>query len=316
MNKIYVLMAVAIVIIPVEMLWVSNWHKGEKRSLLAEYDSKRLLWEQKRKLQHERDKKELADEHEKDKYLATGRSVYDRIYNKENQTISDLIRGLAEEAFPNTWESTVTVEEFTNFMLLVHTTEEANDVALTGVAKFLTPVVSYSAPYIKNVAVFDKNHKCFLYFDETDLQRIGVSTELTKERISEIKKRGEEFSRYNSVQIPCKTIDGHLFVQTAVSGEYGVDYECVMMLDTGASMTVISVDLAHKTGQEDLNVVRRESFSTAKGILVCPVVQRRIVVSGIEMNPIGEMNLLGIDFFKGKSYTIDSRRSCIYVWNE
>ncbi len=50
------------------------------------------------------------------------------------------------------------------------------------------------------------------------------------------------------------------------------------MLDTGASMTIISSEVAKKTGHEDLSEVSRETFSTIKGLISCPIVQREIIV--------------------------------------
>jgi hypothetical protein len=50
------------------------------------------------------------------------------------------------------------------------------------------------------------------------------------------------------------------------------------MLDTGASMTIISLELAQKTGHEDLNEISRRTFSTVKDLINCPIVQREIIV--------------------------------------
>ena len=62
-----------------------------------------------------------------------------------------------------------------------------------------------------------------------------------------IKKNGSDFTRYNSIKIPFKKVEGHIFLAATVTGNAGVE-DCIMMLDTGASMSVISLELAQKTG--------------------------------------------------------------------
>jgi transcription elongation factor Elf1 len=110
-------------------------------------------------------------------------------------------------------------------------------------------------------------------------------------------------------------------VYTSSAGKYG-SYECVTMLDTGASMTVISLELAQKTGQENLNKVERRSFSTANGLLSCPIVGREIIVGNLDrkqlvaVNLKDNSNLLGIDFFESKGYIIDASSKSIYVWSK
>ena len=95
-----------------------------------------------------------------------------------------------------------------------------------------------------------------------------------------------------------------------------------MMLDTGASMTVISLELAGKTGHEDLNFTKTKVFSTAKGLMTCPIVERKILIGGIEkkqkvaVNLEDNANLLGMDFFRDKNYTVDFTSNCIYVWSK
>jgi len=321
MNKMYLLLILLCAVIPVEVVWINHLTDVKKTNLLDEYDSKAFRWEQKRKIYHQKEKNILAGEHEKNKYLATGKTVYDRIYNRQNQTITGVIKSLAEEVFPDRWKCTVGVEEFNSFILFVHSMGRKDDVTVSMITEYLTPLVTYAHLYLKNVAVFDRNHKCFLFFDKTALQIVAASGVLNSETISKIKQTGKEFTRYNSVEISCKHIEGHLYVQATVSGQDGI-YECLMMLDTGASMTIISADLAQKTGHENLHMIRKELFSTVKGTLACPIVRRTLVAGSIEItepvavNEEDDTNLLGMDFFKGKNYTIDSLSSCIYIWSE
>jgi len=87
-------------------------------------------------------------------------------------------------------------------------------------------------------------------------------------------------------------------------------------------MTVISLELAQKTGYEDLNEISRRTFSTAKGLMSCPIVQREVVVGDlykkqkVAVNLEDDSNLLGVDFFKSREYIIDIPSKCIYVWNK
>ena len=87
-------------------------------------------------------------------------------------------------------------------------------------------------------------------------------------------------------------------------------------------MTVISLDTAEKTAveEEDLNVAEKKTFSTAKGPITCPIVERTISVGGIDrrqpvaINLQGELDLLGVDFFKDKQHMIDFSSDSIYIW--
>ena len=150
---------------------------------------------------------------------------------------------------------------------------------------------------------------------------MGKNNNLSDERIADIRNKVSAFTCYNAIKIDFQEKNGHIFIPVTISGDCG-SYECTMMLDTGASMTIISVELAQKTGRENLNKVYRETFSTAKGSMSCPIVQRELVVGGIDkkqsvaVNPSDDMNLLGVDFFESKGYIIDNSSSCIYVWSK
>ena len=139
--------------------------------------------------------------------------------------------------------------------------------------------------------------------------------------INEAKRKGEGFLRYNAIKIDFQEINGHIFIPVIVVGEYG-SYETIMMLDTGASMTVISLELAQEAGHEDLNEISRKTFSTAKGLISCPIVQREIIVGDnykkqeVAVNLEEDSNLFGMDFFESREYIIDNPSKCIYIWNK
>lgn len=273
------------------------------------------------KLNQEKEKKKLLDEFDKNKYLATGKNAYERIYNNKQSDIVDLIQKLALEAFPNNWKMDVKVEEFTNFILLVQVDVKSNKPAVTDIIKYLVPVLDNSNGYLKNVAIYNEKHQCYLFFDENALNGLIKNKNLGTNVINEAKRKGEEFLRYNAIKIDFQEINGHIFIPVIVVEEYG-SYETIMMLDTGASMTVISLELAQETGHEDLNEISRKTFSTAKGLISCPIVQREIIVGDIykkqavAVNLEDDSNLLGMDFFESREYIIDNPSKCIYIWNK
>lgn len=272
------------------------------------------------KLNQEKEKKKLLDEYDKNKYLATGKNVYERIYNNKQSDIVELIQKLALESFPNNWKINVKVEEFTNFILLVQVDVKSNEPAVTDIIKYLVPVLDYSDGYLKNVAIYNKKHQCYLFFDENALNELIKNKNLSTNAINEAKKKGKGFLRYNATKIDFQEINGHIFIPVIVVGEY--ESETIMMLlDTGASMTVISLELAQETGHENLNEVARRTFSTVKGLISCPIIQREIIVGDIykkqavAVNLEDDSNLLGIDFFESREYIIDNSSKCIYIWN-
>jgi len=273
------------------------------------------------KLNQEKEKKKLLDEFDKNKYLATGKNAYERIYNNKQSDIVDLIQKFALEAFPNNWKMDVKVEEFTHFILLSQVDVKSNEPAITDIIKYLVPVLDNSDGYLKNVAIYNEKHQCYLFFDENALNGLIKNKKIGTNAINEAKRKGGGFLRYNAIKIDFQEINGHIFIPVIVVGEYG-SYETIMMLDTGASMTILSLELAQKTGHEDLNEISRRTFSTVNGLISCPIVQREIIVGGIykkqvvAVNLEEDSNLLGMDFFESREYIIDNPSKCIYIWNK
>ncbi len=269
---------------------------------------------------HEKRKKTLNDGYERNRYLASGKTVYERIRNIQNQSIIDMINGLACESFPAEWRCETKVEEFTNFILLVQNENYNDDNTVKEVAKYLVPVVIYTKPYLNNIAVFDKKHRCVMFFDQSAVSELRSTKELTKESINDVLNKGQVFTRYNSIKIKYEDINGHMFTPAVIGG----NCEIMMMLDTGASTTVISSEVAGKTsyGKEDLNKVEQRVFSTAAGTMNCPIVKRKVSVGSIDVfqsvavNFKDETNLLGVDFFDEYHYIIVSESKCIYVWSK
>ena len=292
------------------------WH--DKQTTLQDNHERQL---NRVRYEHENQKKKLADEFEGNRYRASGETVFDRVHNTQNQDIAELIQRLAQEAFPPEWKSEVKVEEFTSLILLLQSKAERDQITSSKVAEWLAPVITYSSPYLANVAVYDRYHRCCLFFDESALEEIKESRQANERLIANARASGRAFRRFDSVRIEFTTRSGHIFLPVTVTGESGVD-EMSMMLDTGASMTVIPEELAGKTGHEDLRTARRETFTTANGLMDCPIVTRDVAIGGVDnrqnvaVNTRDNLGLLGVDFFKGKNYLIDTATSSIYIWSK
>jgi len=313
---------ILLAILAIELISLSVWAKAKTRTIEAHFESEKGH----KRVKHEIKKKEIDDEFQKNKYLATGKDVYQRIYNTQGQSVIDLIMHLAQEAFPYEWKCEVGVEEFTNFILLVHTSIDGKQIEndksdISKVIEYIVPVMAYTGGMLKNVCIFDRKHKCFLFFDEDALEELYTTKSLSPKSIAAIRHKGSMFTRYNSVKIDFQQEAGHILVPVVVSGAAGI-YECLMMLDTGASKTVISLELAQKTGYEDLNLVKKMRFSTAKGVLSCPIVKRDVRAGNIggdqevAVNLESSINLLGMDFFENENYLIDAFSNGIYVWSK
>ncbi len=103
------------------------------------------------------------------KHLATGATVYDRIYNTPDQSLKTLIERVAKEALPDDWSCEVKVEEFSNFILLIsqpHNTREKDPVS---VSKYFPPIVKYCGFCLSNIAVLDHTHTSYMFFEEETL---------------------------------------------------------------------------------------------------------------------------------------------------
>ncbi len=316
-NRNFKLLTILLIILFIEIIVFFTLTYYQKNQLRDQFTLKSEM----EKLNQEKEKKKLSDEFDKNKYLASGKNAYERIYNNKQSDIVDLVQKLALEAFPNNWKMDVKVEEFTNFILLVQVDVKSNEPAVTDVINYLVPVLDNGDGYLKNVAIYNEKHQCYLFFDENALNELIKNKKLGTNAINEVKRKGEGFLRYNAIKIDFQEINGHIFIPVIVIGEYG-SYETIMMLDTGASMTIISLELAQKTGDEDLNEISRRTFSTVKGLISCPIVQREIIVGdtykkqAVAVNLEDDSNLLGIDFFESREYIIDNSSKCIYIWNK
>ena len=265
--------------------------------------------------------RELEHEYEKQKKLATGETVYDRIFNTQEQSILDLTKRISQEALPEGWTCDVKVEEFTHFILLIYVPHNSKRPSTVQIASYLQPIAKYCGWCLANVAVFDKTHKSYLFFDRDILDKIRKGDEFSHDLARRTEELGGLFTRFNSITIECEKQQSHLWLPVEViSGEGMVT--CYALFDTGASTTMLSVDVISKTGYANFQSAPRRRFSTANGLMTCPIVSREVSVGGfrrtleVAVNERDELNLLGVNFFDGMDYIADFQNSVIYMWEQ
>jgi len=272
-------------------------------------------------IEYQKNLRELEKEYQKKKHIATGENVFDRIYNTQDQSITELIQRIADEALPKSWSSDVKVEEFTHFILLIYLPHNSQQVAPEKIVLYLAPIIQYCGMFLTDVSVFDKTHKSYLFFDNTMLEQIKQNGQLQKRLLAHAEKQGQSFTQYNSVTIECEEDNSHLFLSIELAGKSGI-VTCYALFDTGASTTTIASEVVTKTGFDNLKNATRRSFNTANGPMSCPIVQREVNVGGfrkrieIAVNQRDEINLLGVNFFEGMDYIVDFQNSAIYVWEK
>ncbi len=281
--------------------------EGRKRNLLT--------------LEYKKNERALEQEYEQKKYLATGETVFDRIFNTQGQSIVDLINHIAGEAFPDGWSYDVEVDEFTHFALFVYLPRNSQLVAPNQIASYLQPIIKYCSWCLSDVAVFDRAHKSYLFFNKTILDEIKSSKALSREMSLRAEDQGKSFTRFNSITLKCEKYESHLFLPIEVTGSQGIT-TCLALFDTGATTTMLSYKIVSKTGYDNLQNAPRKSFNTANGMMSCPIVVREINIAGfrksieVAVNRQDEINLLGMNFFKDMDYIIDFQNSAIYVWEK
>jgi len=281
----------------------------------AESERKALM------LQFANNERKLNNDYRQKKYLATGKTVYDRIFNAKEQTVVELIQRMAADSFPKDWNCDVRVEEFKHFILLVYLPHNLARAEVGKIASYLIPIVKHCSWCLSDVAVFDYAHKSYLFFDNETLRHIENERKLTETLLEKVKQQGESFTRFNSKTIQCKKYEGHLVLPMQITGSSGVE-TCLALFDTGASVTTVSYSTISKTGSDNLATAPKRSFNTANGLMTCPIVYREVDLEGfskrieVAVNQRDELNLLGMNYFQGMKYIVDSQNACIYIWKE
>ena len=300
-----------------EAIYLSQQNAATPDRVKAEENQKRNQAE----IEYQKKVRELEQEYDKKKYLATGETVLDRIYNTQGQSIIELIQRVSNEVLPNSWSSDVKVEEFTHFILFIYLPHNSQQIGPGQIVSYLRPITEYCGWFLTNVAVFDKSHKSYLFFDKTMLAGIKQNGQLPKKLLARAEKQGPSFTQFNSVIIKCEKHESHLFLPIEVVGNSSI-VTCYALLDTGASTTTLSSKVVAKTGFDNLKNAPRRRFNTANGPMSCPIVTREINVGGfrkgieIAVNQRDDINLLGVNFFEGMDYIVDFQNSSIYVWEK
>lgn len=272
-------------------------------------------------IEYQKEIRAFEQDYDKKKHLATGKTVFDRIYNTQGQSIADFILRISDEALPESWSSDVKVEEFTHFILLIYLPHTSRQVAPAQVISYLGPILEYCGWLLTDIAVFDNTHQSYLFFDRPMLVEIKKNGQLPENLLSRAEKQGQSFTQFNSITIECEKHESHLFLPIEVAGPSGI-VTCYALLDTGASTTTLTYEVISKTGFDNLQNAPRRSFNTANGTMSCPIVTREVNVGGfrqtieVAVNQKDEMNLLGVNFFKGMDYIVDFQNSAIYLWGK
>jgi len=134
-------------------------------------------------------------------------------------------------------------------------------------------------------------------------------------------KQGSSFTRFNSVTVDCEKYESHLLLPVEIRGPNGVT-GCRALLDTGASVTMLSSQIIAETGQGQPQSAPRRTFSTVNGTMSCPIIKREVNIGGIRknievaVNQRDALNLVGMNFFAGIDYIVDFGQSAVYMWEK
>jgi predicted aspartyl protease len=312
-----ILLTAALLVCAIQALYLVHENVNTPNSISAKEAENRNRME----LEYAQKLREFECEYERKKHLATGDTVFDRIFNTQDQTISDLIKRISEEALPDGWSCHVKVEEFTHFILLIYLPHNSEEPIINQVTSYLQPIMKYCSWWLSNVAVFDRRHKSYLFFDKPLLTRLKSGRPLSKEMAKLAANHGFLFTRFNSVTVDCEKYESHLLLPIEISGPNGV-IGCRALLDTGASVTMVSSKIVAKTGWDNLQISPRRTFSTVNGTISCPIVKREVNIGGIRknievaVNQQDALNLVGMNFFERMDYIVDFGKSAVYIWEK
>ena len=148
-------------------------------------------------IEYQQKTRELEQDYDKKKHLATGKTVFDRIYNTQGQSIIDLILRISDEALPESWSSDVKVEEFTHFILLIYLPHNSERPTIDQVTSRLQAIMKYCSSWLSDVAIFDRRHKSYLFFDKPLLTSLKSGRSLSKEMAKQAANHGFSFTRFN-----------------------------------------------------------------------------------------------------------------------
>ena len=117
--------------------------------------------------------------------------------------------------------------------------------------------------------------------------------------------------------IRCQRVGLHLKVPVTLD-IHGVKIRTSMILDTGASMTVLAKSLYNRGIAKPLDSLARIRLKTANGFITCPVDRLTISTSAYTKTisvalTNDSTSLLGANYFSDRRITMDLNNECIYV---
>ncbi|MCC5845506.1 MAG: retropepsin-like domain-containing protein [Verrucomicrobia bacterium] len=261
----------------------------------------------------------LEEDFNKRIFLASGETVFDRIHNQPGQSIKGLLENLAKEAFPEALQIEVQAEEFTSFLLMVYMPPSLRSTNYERLIAASVPVVEYGGDFLTSIAFYDRYRKSYFFLDEVALGNIRNTKSLPSNQIQLARERGQQFSRYNSVSVEGRFVNSHLLLPIGISGPAGAIMN-ESLLDTGATITMISRELFNATGFEDLSKAPTRRFQTVNGTISAPIVQRTISIGDVSrtidvaVNIRDDLVLIGMNLFEGYDYLIESQKAMIHLW--
>jgi len=128
---------------------------------------------------------------------------------------------------------------------------------------------------------------------------------------------GPAFTDTEIQVIRCQRENMHLKVPVQVNIN-GVEVKTAMLLDTGASVTVLSKSVYNRGLARPMADLKTMRLTTANGPITCPVDTLRVSTAAYARSiPVvltdSSMSLLGADYFAGHRLTIDLEKERIYV---
>jgi len=158
------------------------------------------------------------------------------------------------------------------------------------------------------------NYEKTLKYTELDYSKTIPASKINDFSKKDIKER-DFVSEITKIQGKCK--GQHLLIPVWLD-IHGVEIYAELLLDTGASITTIPLNL-YKTGNPiNLNSLKKERFQTANGIVIAPIDKLKLRTSAytkeIEVAlSDSDIPLIGANYFEGNVYTVDLTNECIYI---